>query len=187
MLPETPKNPWKTKSAKVVFENPWIRVEEQIAVNPMGDDCEYGVVKFQNKAVGIIAINENSEIYLVGQHRYPLDEYSWEIPEGGSPLNEDPLESAKRELKEETGLTAEKWTQILEVRLSNSVTDEKGVIYLATGLTQGESDPEPTENITTIKLPFSEVVQLVMDGIITDVLTVAAVLKLEKILKDKTI
>lgn len=181
MLPKPPKNPWQTKNKKVVYENPWMKVEEHAAINPSGGDAQYGIVQFKNIAVGVIPIDEDGNTYIVGQHRYPLDEYSWEIPEGGSPLHADPLESAKRELKEETGLIAKNWQQILEVRLSNSITDEKGIIYLATVLTQGESEPEPTENITLKKILFADLVQLVMDGQITDVLTVAAVLKLNKL------
>lgn len=181
-LPKNPNNPWSTKDKTLVYENPWISVEDHVALNPNGSESQYGVVRFKNLAVGVIPIDENGNTYLVGQHRYPLDEYSWEIPEGGSLLSADPLESAKRELKEETGLIAQQWTQIMDIRLSNSVTDEKGIIFVASELALGDSEPEPTENITVCKLPFKEVVQYVMQGRITDIITIAAVLKLEKMI-----
>mgnify|MGYP003656231002 CR=1 FL=1 len=132
--------------------------------------------------MGIIPIDEDLNTWLIGQYRYPLDEYAWEIPMGGGPLDEDKLESAKRELKEETGLTAAKWTEIMKIHTSNSVTDEVGFVYLAEGLTQGETEFEETEVLKIRKLPFTEVLEMVMNGAITDGISIAGVLKAARIL-----
>ena len=114
----------------------------------------------------------------MGQFRFPLNTYSWEIPEGGGPHGTDPLKSAKRELLEEVGYTAKNWTPLLEMYLSNSVSNEKAIVFIAEDLTEGKSQPEDTENLTVEKIHFSELYQQVMDGIITDAISVAAVLKL---------
>ena len=135
-------NPWQVIESKEVYENPWISVTEFDVINPSGGAGIYGKVHFKNRALGIIAMDNEGQIWLVGQFRFTLDAFSWEIPEGGGPLGTDPLESAKRELKEETGLIAENWEKLLEIHLSNSVSDEFGIIYLATGLRQGVSEPE---------------------------------------------
>jgi ADP-ribose pyrophosphatase len=172
-------NPWKTVNSKKTYENPWISVTEHDVINPKGGKGIYGVVHFKNKAIGIIPIDEEENTYLVGQFRYPLNEYSWEIPEGGGPNDIDTLESAKRELLEETGLKAEKWELIQEMHLSNSVSDEKAYIFLATGLSQHEAEPEDTEDLKIKKLPFEEAYQMVLKGEITDSLTVAALLKMK--------
>jgi len=186
MNQQYPPNPWKTKSKKEVYRNPWIVVEDHEAINPSGGESQYGVVKFQNLAVGVVALTEDAQTYLVGQHRYPLDSYSWEIPEGGCPIGTDPLKSAKRELVEETGITAKMYERIATLFLSNSVTDEKAIVYLATDLTMGESEPEPTENITVKKLPFKEAFNMVMAGEIQDAISVAAILKVKLLLEERT-
>jgi 8-oxo-dGTP pyrophosphatase MutT (NUDIX family) len=167
-------NPWKTKSTTVPYENPWIRIEHSEVVNPAGKDGIYGVVRYKNYAVGVVPLDEEGHVYLVGQYRYALDRFCWEIPEGGCPVDTDPLETARRELKEETGLEATDWQQIMEFHLSNSVSDEWGVAFLARGLTQGQSDPEDTEDIRTRRLPLSEAVAMTMDGRITDAITMLA-------------
>lgn len=176
------ENPWSTTNSKKVYDNPWIAVREDQIINPNGNPGIYGVVSFKNLAIGIIPIDAQGNTWLVGQYRYTLDIYSWEIPMGGGPKNELPLEAAKRELREETGLTANKWTEILQIHTSNSVTDELGIAYLAQDLSQGPTDFEDTEDLQIRKLPLSEAVQLVMDGKITDAISIAALLKADKLL-----
>ncbi|MDN5216603.1 NUDIX hydrolase [Fulvivirgaceae bacterium BMA12] len=176
-------NPWKKLSLKQIYDNPWITVEEYQVVNPRGGNGIYGKVRFKNKAIGIIPIDEGGNTWLVGQYRFTLDEYSWEIPMGGGPLDVPVLESARRELKEETGLTAEKWTKIMRIHTSNSVTDEEGFIFLAQSLTEGSPEFDETEDLKIIKLPFEEVYQMVMEGKITDSLSVAGILKAQVLLR----
>ena len=171
------KKDWKTLKKDEIYENPWIKVEHHDVINPSGGNGIYGVVRFKNIAVGIIPVDENGMTYLVGQYRYALDEYSWEIPEGGCPKGEDPLDAAKRELLEETGLVAAKYQVILpKFYTSNSVTDEYGIIYLATGLTQGKSNPEATENLEVKKVPLTEAIGMAKDGRINDLMSVAGLL-----------
>lgn len=176
------ENPWKTKSKEKIYENPWIKLEEHQVVNPSGKDGIYGKVIFKNKALAIVPIDKNLNTWLVGQYRYTLDEYSWEIPMGGGPLEHDVLDSAKRELKEETGLSAKKWTKIMRIHTSNSVTDEEGFIFLAEELSQGETEFEETEQLQIIKLPLKEAIRKVMDGEITDCISIAGLLKVARIL-----
>ena len=176
------ENPWKTLNNSIVYENPWIRLEEHEVINPAGNSGIYGKVHFKNRALAIIPIDEAGNTWLIGQYRYPLDIYSWEIPMGGGPLEIDYLESAKRELKEETGLKAEKWTQIMTIHTSNSVTDEEGYVFLAEGLTQGETEFEETEVLQIKTLPFREALEMVMSGEITDSLSIAGILKAARIL-----
>jgi 8-oxo-dGTP pyrophosphatase MutT (NUDIX family) len=145
-------NPWKTLSTKTIYDNPWINVREDKVINPSGNNGIYGVVSFKNKAIGIVPVDKEGYTYLVGQYRYTLNEYSWEIPEGGGPIGIEPLESAKRELKEETGFTAKKWTNLGRLHTSNSVTDEEGFIFLAEDLMDGESEPEETEKLEVRKV-----------------------------------
>lgn len=164
--------PWTQLSRKSVYSNPWIEVFHDEILTPHKDPGVYGVVAFKNLAVGIIPVDTHGNVYLVGQYRYPLQEYSWEIPEGGCPAEETPLEAGKRELHEETGLTAKQWVFLGESALSNSVTNEKGVLYLALDLISGEAHPEPDEEITLKKIPFTEAYQMAMDGKLTDSLTV---------------
>jgi 8-oxo-dGTP pyrophosphatase MutT (NUDIX family) len=134
-------NPWQTLSSEVKYQNPWIRVREDQIINPKGGAGLYGVVSMKNKAIGIIPLDAEGNTWLVGQYRYTLNEYSWEIPMGGGPIELDVLESAKRELREETGLLAARWTRISRLHTSNSVTDEEGFIFLAEDLTQGDWEP----------------------------------------------
>lgn len=173
------ENPWKILSSNDVYDNPWICVTEHKVINPSGGEGIYGQVHFKNLAIGVIVLDDHDNTWLVGQYRFPLNEYSWEIPEGGGPFNADPLESAKRELSEETGMQAESWTEIQRMHLSNSVSDELGIIYLARNLTYGTAEPEETELLQVWKLPFEQVYQMVEDGRITDSLSVAAILKLK--------
>ena len=161
-------NPWKIVSSTQVYENPWINLTEYQVINPGGGKGIYGKVHFKNKAVGIVPMDEEGNIYLVGQFRFALDAYSWEIPEGGAPFQEDLLTSAKRELREETGIEASHWQKLLDMHLSNSVSDEAGYVYLATGLSFTDAAPDETEEIHVKKLPFEEAYQMVLKGEITD-------------------
>jgi ADP-ribose pyrophosphatase len=171
------KNPWQTLSSKQIYENPWIALTEHQVINPSGGKGIYGVVHFKNRAIGILALDAENHVYLVGQWRYALNAYSWELPEGGGPLLEAPLEAAKRELLEETGFTAMHWQEILRMHLSNSVCDEESIVYLATGLEAGIATPEETEDLTMRRVPLPEVLNMVLRGEITDSITVAAVLR----------
>lgn len=177
------ENPWKTHSSKEIYSNPWIALSEHDVTNPGGGKSLYGKVHYKNWALGIIPLDEEMNTWLVGQYRYTLDEYSWEIPMGGGPLHIDKLKSAQRELKEETGLSATKWTEIIKIHTSNSVTDEVGFAYLAEGLTQGETEFEETEDLEIRKLPFSEAVKMCDTGKITDSLSLAAIYRLDRILR----
>ncbi len=170
-------NPWQTLGTRVVYENPWLRLEEHDAINPAGSPCTYGKVCFRNQAVGILPIDDDGNTWLVGQHRYTLDAWSWEIPEGGSPEGEDPVETARRELKEETGLTAANIELLCTLHTSNSVTDEEGFVYLATGLEEGETMFEETEDIEVSKLPIEEAVAMALRGEITDSMSLVALLR----------
>ncbi len=181
MLDEN-KNPWQTLSTKTVYDNPWIKVTESDIINPKGGKGIYGVVSFKNKAIGIVPVDEGGFTYLVGQYRYTLNEYCWEIPEGGGPLNEEPLETAKRELKEETGFEASDWRMIGRIHTSNSVTDEEGFLYLAMGLKSGESEPEETEELAVKKVHMRGAVEMVMQNKITDALSIAGIMKVARIL-----
>jgi 8-oxo-dGTP pyrophosphatase MutT (NUDIX family) len=184
MSKQTNSNPWTTISTEDIYENPWIKLEHHQVLNPAGGKGIYGKVHFKNKAIGIVALDENKNTWLVGQHRYTLNEWSWEIPEGGGPIGSDPLESAKRELKEETGLSAKKWTQLLRAHLSNSVSDEEGFVFLAEVLTHGQVELEDTEaDMKVWKLPFKEALQMVLEGKITDSLSVMGILKVAVDLK----
>ncbi|MXV17538.1 NUDIX domain-containing protein [Hufsiella ginkgonis] len=177
MPPQQEKNPWKTLSAKEIYDNPWIRVTEYLVINPGGGKGIYGKVHFKNLAIGVVALDEELNIWLVGQYRYVLNQYSWEIPEGGGPEGTDPLESAKRELAEETGVTATQWSQLLVMHLSNSVSDEYAVIFLARDLQEGHAEPEETEDLQVKKVPLEEACQMVISGQITDSMSVAAILR----------
>lgn len=171
-------NPWQITSEKMLYDNPWIGLTEYQVINPSGNPGIYGKVHFKNIAIGIIPLDNEMNTYMVGQYRFALNQYSWEIPEGGGAFNVDPLESAKRELLEETGLKAIRWTEIQRMHLSNSVSDEWSIIYLAQDLRQFEAEPEETEQLMIKKVPFDEVYRMVRDGKITDSVSVAAVLKI---------
>lgn len=173
------QNPWTILSEKEIYQNPWISLSEFQVLNPAGKTGIYGQVHFKNLAIGVVVLDENQHTWLVGQYRFPLKQYSWEIPEGGCPLGTDPLETAKRELLEETGIRATSWKEIQRLHLSNSVSDELAIIYLAQGLSFGEAEPEETEQLQVKKVPFAEAIQMVLDGQITDSLTVAGILKVQ--------
>jgi len=167
--------PWTRRTRRVAYENPWITIWHDEVIRPDGEAGIYGVVHFANLAVGVLALDEAGRVLLVGQHRYALDQYSWEIPEGGVPAGESALEGARRELREETGIEATDWIEMSHSHLSNSVSDEEAVIFLATGLTRGQASPDGTEALVPRWLPFDEVLAMTLDGRITDALTILAV------------
>lgn len=170
------ENNWKTLSSETVYENAWLELSHRDVINPSGNKGIYGLVKFKNQAIGVIPVDSDNNIYLVGQYRYAIDEYSWEIPEGGGALGADPLDAAKRELKEETGLLANKWTKLSRIHTSNSATNEEGFLFIAEELTQDLAEPEDTEDLQVWKLPLKDAVEMVMRSEITDSLSVAAIL-----------
>jgi 8-oxo-dGTP pyrophosphatase MutT (NUDIX family) len=171
------KNPWTTLSGEDKYENRWIKVTEYQVLNPGGGRGIYGKVHFKNKAIGVIPVDEDGNTWLVGQYRYTLNEYHWEIPEGGGVIGEDPLTSAQRELKEETGMTAQRWTLLTRLHTSNSVTDEEGFVFLAEGLTPGETELEETEaDLKVWKLPLKEALDMVLKGDITDSMSIIGLL-----------
>jgi len=181
---EKEKNTWISLQSELKFETPWIKVTKHDVLNPAGKPGIYGVVSFKNIAIGILPLDKDLNTWLVGQWRFPLGQYSWEIPEGGGPHGVDPILSAKRELKEETGLIAKKYTVLGKIHTSNSVCDEYGILYLAQDLQQSDAEPEESEDLQIKKLPFTEAYQMVMDGRITDSLSMVAILK-TKVLIDQ--
>ena len=168
------RGPWNIVSTREAYDNLWIRVTHHEVITPSGDAGIYGTVHFKNTAIGIVPVDAEEHTFLVGQYRFTLDEYSWEIPEGGGPLDVDVLESAKRELQEETGLRAGRWHKLVECDLSNSVSDEKAVAFLAWQLEQGPSAPEPTEELVVRRVPLAEAFRMVHAGEIRDALSVVA-------------
>ncbi|MBX3162996.1 MAG: NUDIX hydrolase [Bacteroidetes bacterium] len=178
------KNIWTTLKSEIVYENPWIQVTNHEVLNPKGNSGIYGVVSFKNLAIGVLPLDKDLNTWLVGQWRYPLNTYSWEIPEGGGAHGINPLQSAQRELKEETGLIAKKYTLLCNMHTSNSATDEYCYIYLAQDLEQAQAEPEDSEDLQVRKIPFETAYNMVMNGEITDSLSMVAILK-TKILLDK--
>lgn len=175
-------NPWTVLSEAPIYDNKWIGLTEYQVINPGGGRGIYGKVHFKNLAIGVLPLDEQGNTWLVGQYRFTLNQYSWEIPEGGGEVNVPPVESAQRELLEETGLVAKEWTPIQEMHLSNSVSDEKATVFLARQLEQREAMPEETEQLVIRKLPFEEAFQMVEKGQITDSMSVAAILKVKLML-----
>lgn len=169
--------PWRAGAPRRIYENPWIALDEFDAVAPTGAAALYGVVHFKNLALAVVPLHDDGTVTLVGQHRFPHRDYSWEIPEGGGPLGRDPLDGAKRELREEAGLEAAQWRQVLETQLSNSVTDERAVGYVAWDLSPCETAPDPTEDIAIARLPFRQALAGALSGEISDMLTVAMLLR----------
>ncbi len=175
------KNPWQILDSEVKYENNWIQVVHQNVINPSGGKGVYGTVNFKNIAVGVVPIDKEGNTWLVGQYRFPLNEYSWEIPEGGCPEGEEVLETAKRELKEETGLIAQNWSLISKLHTSNSVCNEVAYIFLAEEITQAESQPEDTEQLQVKKVSLKEALELVLADKITDSMSVAGILKVARL------
>ena len=178
-------NPWTILAQRSVYENKWIGLTEYDVINPGGGKGIYGKIRYKSIAIGILPIDAAGNTWLVGQYRFPLDAYSWEIPEGGGDPAVPPVESARRELLEETGLVAREWATLMEMHLSNSVSDEKAIVFLARDLEQHEAEPEETEQLVIRKLPFEEAYQMVQRGEITDSMSVAGILKVKLMLLHK--
>lgn len=170
-----PAGPWTRRTRRVAYENAWITIWHDEVIRPDGEPGIYGVVHFANLAVGVLALDGAGRVPLVGQHRYALDRYSWEIPEGGVPAGESALDGARRELREETGLEADHWIELCRSHLSNSVSDEEAVLFLATELSHGMATPDGTESLAIRWVPFDEVLAMTLDGRITDAMTILAV------------
>jgi len=169
--------PWRVSSETIVYDNPWITLTEYQTIAPTGRPALYGKVGFKNRAIGIVPLHADGTVTLVGQNRFPHANYSWEIPEGGSPLDEDPLDGAKRELAEEVGLEAADWREILRMELSNSITDEFCHGFLALDLTPTATAPDETEDLATVRVPFGEALDAAVSGHMPDSLTVALLLR----------
>jgi 8-oxo-dGTP pyrophosphatase MutT (NUDIX family) len=168
-------SPWRRLSRRTIYDNPWITVWHDDVIRPDGEPGIYGVVHYANQAVGVVPIESDDRVVLVGQYRYTMAAYSWEIPEGGSPWGEDPLEGARRELREETGYEAAEWHRLGELQLSNSISDEAAVLFIATGLTEGQARPDGTEDLRVRHVAFDEALAMTLDGRITDAMSVAAI------------
>jgi ADP-ribose pyrophosphatase len=174
---EEDSDPWIVKSMTRAFENDWFCVDAHDVLRPDGKSGHYGVIRIRRLAVGVLPIEADGRVHLVGQWRFPLGRYSWEMPEGGAQPGEDAQLCAERELSEETGLSAGSLVKVLEMDLSNSLTDERAVIFLATDLRHGQAQPEATEVLRRRHAHFMDIVARVADGRIRDALTVAAVLR----------
>jgi len=178
------RGPWKVHKEELRLDTPWITVTRHEVIDPGGNPGEYGVIHFKNLAIGIVPLDDELNTWIVGQYRYPLESYSWEIPEGGGLRNIPPLETAKRELREEAGLTARDWHEILRMDLSNSASDEHAIIFLARGIEEFEPEPDQNEELALKKIPFSELYEMVITGQVLDSLTVASVLKVQLMINE---
>ncbi len=178
------KNPWKTLSSREIYRNNWIRLREDRVITPTGTSGIYGVVE-AHPAIGVVPLTEDGYTYLVGQYRYTLNVFSWEIPEGGGQPNEATWDGAKRELQEETGLKARQWTYLGTAFTSNSFTNEVAYFYLAEQLSQAQPFPDPTEELFVKKLPFNEAWQMVLNNTIKDAMSVIGLLRVKTLLEKR--
>lgn len=171
-------NPWRRVSRRVAYENPWLRLYHDDVMRPDGQPGIYGVVHFRHLAIGVVPMDAQDRVLLVGQYRYTLDHYSWEIPEGGGGFDESPEAAARRELAEETGYIGGKWREVCRAELSNSVTDEVTILFVATELEPGPASPEGTEKIEMRWVPFDEVMAMIARGEILDAMTIIPIQRL---------
>ncbi|MFS2318086.1 NUDIX domain-containing protein [Maricaulis sp. D1M11] len=171
------RGPWTVTGKRTVYDTPWMQITDHDVIRPDGAPGVYGVMSPKNWALAILPVHADGTVTLVGQHRFATDHYSWEVPEGGGPKDETPLDGARRELKEETGLTARSWQEIFRMDLSNSITDEHAYGFLAMDLTQGEAEPEGTEVLSLRRVPFMSALQAAMSGQIKDALTITILLR----------
>lgn len=172
--------PWTRLTRQLAYANPYIRVHHDTVLTPAGTEGLYGVVEFRGRAVGVVALFEDDTVLLVSQYRYTLGQVSLELPEGGAKPGEDLAETALRELEEETGFRAGKIEHLLNLHTSNSITTESGALFLATELSEGVQQLEPTEDITVIRMRLSDAVDKIFSGDITDSLTVMGLLAAER-------
>jgi 8-oxo-dGTP pyrophosphatase MutT (NUDIX family) len=184
---EPANNPWTLITRKEVYESPWISLSHHEVLNPAGNPGTYSVVHFKKLAIGVLPLDEEMNTWIVGQYRYPLGEYTWEIPEGGGERDVDPLVTAARELQEECGIIAREYAFLQKMLLSDSATDEVAYLYLARGLSFTDATPEENEELAVRKIPFEELYRMVCDGRVTDSLSVAAVLKVKLMLLEGTL
>jgi 8-oxo-dGTP pyrophosphatase MutT (NUDIX family) len=175
---ESELNPWRRVSRRVAYDNPWIQILHDDVVRPDGKPGIYGVVHFRHLAIGVVPLDADDRVLLVGQYRYTMDHYSWEIPEGGGDLDEEPEAAARRELVEETGYSGGEWRELCRAELSNSVTDEVTVLFVASGLEAGTATPEGTEQLQLRWVPFDEVMAMMRRGEIADAMTILAIQQL---------
>lgn len=168
---------WKTLDSRVVYDTPWITVKEDRVINPGGGRNTYGHIHFKKKAVAVVPLDDEDHTWIVGQDRYTLGAYSWEVPMGASEEGEDPLDTAHRELREETGLTAGEMTRIMRLHTSNSITDEEGFVFVAKDLAEGETAFDEMEILDIRRLPLADVVAMIGRGEMTDAISVAAILR----------
>ena len=181
----TQPNKWRIKSARTVYNNPWIRIREYQTVAPTGADALYGLVHLHNLAIGIVPIDEEGKTILVGQERFTFGRYSWELPEGGGPQDVEPLKSAQRELSEEAGLNAQHWLPLFgDVQFSNSVTDERAFAFIAWGLVPDATfQKDSSEELSVRRVPFAEAVRMVVSAEITDAFSLVMLLKADHLLR----
>ena len=177
-MSESELNPWRRVSRRVAYDNPWIQILHDDVVRPDGKPGIYGVVHFRHLAIGVVPLDADDRVLLVGQYRYTMDHYSWEIPEGGGEFDEEPEAAARRELVEETGYSGGEWRELCRAELSNSVTDEITVLFVAGGLEPGTATPEGTEQLQLRWVPFDEVMAMIRRGEIADAMTILAIQQL---------
>ncbi len=187
VLPPDEADPWHFHDRHTRYENAWITVTESAVTRPDGQPGIYGVVHFVNRAVAVVPIDDHGCTWLVGQYRPTVGHYSWEVPEGGVPRGEDLVEGARRELLEETGLTATTFELVSRTNLSNSVTDEEGLVFVATGLSLGAPAPEGTEQLRVLRMRVDDVMALIDRGEITDGFTVIAMAAADRWQKRKVV